>query len=788
MSSIFALSEDSLFSAQEAAPTAPAAGVYARVAVERGIETLDGPPGFTYRVDGPPPAVGERVIVPLGRGDASSPGIVLEVGGPVLAKGIPPGRIKAVLETTGVVLPGPLMDLGRWMADYYLSPPGMVYASILPAAVKRQVGRREITLYARAATIPDPLPPLKPAARRLWACVAAMGAGEFPLPLKTLLERSGVKGAKAAAELVAAGLLVASESSTISAREIDRDDTTTLSTAPELNADQVQAADGIAATLGRFHVHLLRGVTGSGKTEVYLRVLAKCLEMGRTAIVLVPEISLTPQTSSRFTARFGVSKVAVLHSGLTAAQRHREWERAASGAAKVIVGARSAVFAPLASLGLLVIDEEHDSSYKQDRLPRYHGRDVAIKRAHLEGATVLLGSATPSLESWSNATGPAARFSLWTLPRRAGNAAMPDVRIIDMADERRRRREQGDGNLQHLIGPTLERALGETLDAGGQALLLLNRRGFSGYISCQSASCGFVLSCDQCDANLVLHRHHGLPQGGLVQCHHCESQQRVPRACPSCGKPLNLFAGGTQRLEEELARKFGSRGLVEGVSFARVDSDTMQSSRDYFDTLGRFARGELRLLLGTQMIAKGLDFPDVRLVGVIDADTSLNIPDFRATERTFQLVSQVAGRAGRGSKPGVVLVQTQNPTNMAITLAQRHDFEEFAKRELEVRRRVGLPPIGRMARIVCRDLDEAKASAAAAAMASALRDAAPPSVGVRGPLPCPISRVANHFRFGVDVLGPDAKTLHRVLASLRGKSLLKSDAATAVDVDPVALM
>jgi primosomal protein N' (replication factor Y) len=781
---------DSLFPIEEPAADAPGAGVYCRVAVERGIDALDGPSGFTYRCDGAIPVVGERVLVPLGRGDKAAPGVVLELGGKELAEGFSARQIKPLLSCSGTRLPPSLMELGRWMADYYLSPLGMVYSSILPAAVKQQVGHKTVTLYQPAPQPASTTPPkLKPAAQKLWNAIAAMAPTEFPLPIRTLLDRSGVKGAKAATELVEAGLLITSTTSEVRAGDIQQDRSASAPTkAPVLNDDQIAAASGIVATLGRFHVHLLRGITGSGKTEVYLHVLAQCLAQGKNAIVLVPEISLTPQTSSRFTARFGSDTVAVLHSGLTSAQRHKEWARASSGSARVIVGARSAVFAPLSNLGLIVIDEEHDSSYKQDRLPRYHGRDVAIKRAHVESATVLLGSATPSLESWAHANAQPPRYSLWTLPRRAGGAALPTVKIVDMRTERKFRSQEGTATFQHLIGPTLEKATVATLTAGGQVLLLLNRRGFASYISCQSAACGFVMACDQCDANLVLHRHQGLPIGGIVQCHHCESQQRIPRVCPACGKKLNLFSGGTQRLEEEIARKFGQHGLIEGQTFARVDSDTMQSSRDYFDTLGRFAKGELKLLLGTQMIAKGLDFPNVRLVGVIDADTSLNIPDFRSTERTFQLISQVAGRAGRGEQPGLVLVQTNNPEHPAIVLAQRHDFVSFATAELDVRRRVGLPPAGRMARIVCRDLKEDDANAAAKSLSAALREEAPPTVGIRGPLPCPVSRVANYFRVGIDVLAPDAKTLHRVLNTLRSRSLLKSDAATAVDVDPVALM
>jgi primosomal protein N' (replication factor Y) len=534
-------------------------------------------------------------------------------------------------------------------------------------------------------------------------------------------------------------------------------------------------------------VHLLRGVTGSGKTEVYLRLIDRVLGEGRSAIVLVPEISLTPQTAGRFTRRLGETRVAVLHSGLTGSQRHREWSRVSSGEARVVVGARSAVFAPLKDLGLIVVDEEHDGSYKQDRLPRYNARDVAIVRGSLAGCPVLLGSATPSLESWANATGRGAKYRLWELPARVGGATLPEVRIVDLREEHRARREaEGNDRRIHLLGTTLEHAIDRTLRAGGQVLILHNRRGFASYVWCRNAACGYVASCNQCDANLVVHRGERLPAGGVVRCHHCDSEQRVPRACPVCGGPVALWGGGTQRAEDELANKFAALGIEEGRTMLRLDSDTMRSARDYAAALSRFARGQVRLLLGTQMIAKGLDYPGVRLVGVIDADLSLHIPDFRAAERTFQLVSQVAGRAGRGQVPGRVILQTSNPHAAPIVLAARHDYAAFAAGELAVRDRAGLPPVTRMARVVCRDKDAAAARRAAASLADVL--AATPGLRVRGPMPCVVSRVAGQYRVAVEIVAPAAGVLQRALAGARRAGLLRSDASTAVDVDPATLL
>jgi len=509
----------------------------------------------------------------------------------------------------------------------------------------------------------------------------------------------------------------------------------------------------------------------------------------------------------------------------------------------VVVGARSAIFAPLDSLGLIVVDEEHDSSYKQDQLPRYHARDVAVKRAQLLGCSVVLGSATPSLESYANAGGrtaptvrttatampasasagglrlaggpaPAAasKYTLHTLRTRATGAPMPKVEIVDLALERKLRAKDGgwrDSHL-HLLGPTLERALGETLTRGGQAMLLLNRRGYANYIACPDQRCGWVKHCDDCDATMVYHLLFDRASGssrdaGFVRCHHCLAEHLLPRTCPVCSKKINTFGLGTQRVEEELERKLAhTHGLRaspgpagEPVTMLRVDSDTMSTARDYFDALDRFARGEVRLLLGTQMIAKGLDFPNVQLVGVINADTALNLPDFRATERTFQLVSQVAGRAGRekvGDGAGRVIVQTMEPQAPSIRLAASHDYEAFASIELAVRSRAGLPPSGRMARIVCRDIDHLKAEAAATTVRARL-DAAGTELGakagrlmIRGPMPCPISRIARHYRFSVELVAQSRGVVQALLGRLREQGLLKSDAHTAVDVDPVAML
>ena len=785
--------DGSLFVADEENAAALRPGsAYARVAVERGIEG-EGAEGLTYRCDGFVPRVGERVEVPLGKGGKRSSGIVVSVGGAEMLGGMAASKVKSVAARSGAALPEQLVDLARWMAGYYVCPLGMVLATMMPAAVKRGTGRRKVERVARAVIAPEAeaaaVAGLRPGTRRAWEAVRAVPEDEFPMGPKELALRVGAKSVAPVRSLIAAGLLTIDVGSELRAGTLPgvaalAGGVDGVTPTPE----QAEAIGGIGARLGEFGVHLLRGVTGSGKTEVYLRLIAGVLAEGRRAIVLVPEIALTPQTAGRFTRRFGVGRVAVMHSGLTAAQRHREWARAASGDVGVVVGARSAVFAPLAGLGLIVVDEEHDGSYKQDRLPRYGARDVAIKRGQLAGCPVVLGSATPSLESWSNAA--SGRATLWTLPTRAGGARMPTVEVVDLAAERRARHAAagGDDGRIHLLGPTLERALEETLGSGGQAILLLNRRGFAQHVLCPRGACGFALRCDQCDAGLVLHRRGGVGPAGFVRCHHCLAEQRMPTLCPSCGGKINTFGGGTQRAEDELVRKFASMGLAEGATLLRLDSDTMRSGRDFFEALSRFASGEARVLLGTQMVAKGLDFPNVRLVGVLDADTALNLPDFRAEERTFQLVSQVAGRAGRGERPGRVIVQTHTPDAPSIRLAAEHDYVGFATAEMRSRRRAGLPPVTRMARVVCRDAVIDRARAAADDVAAVLRREAGDEATVHGPFECAVSRIAGQHRIGVDVVAERAGTVQRILAAARAAGVVKSDAKTAVDVDPVALL
>ena len=753
---------------------------YARVAVERGVDRY--PDGLTYAVGQAlvDLAPGDRVVVPLGRADTPTPGYVIEISD---TTDVDPQRIKPVerRDETTPRLPAQLLELARWLSSYYCTPIGMTLATMVPAAVKRRVGLVTRTLVELAA---PPTPDLKlPAKQReVLEVLMRLPADRRPIEIRALAALAGAKTTTPLKALIKRRLLRPVHRTTVEAAWAEH--ATEVAPPPVPTEPQQGVIEAIAKRLDQgFSAHVLFGVTGSGKTEVYFRLIEQVLAAGKVAVLLVPEISLTPQTGGRLIGRFPKARVAILHSGLTPAQRHQQWALAASGAANIVLGARSAVFAPVPDgrLGLLIADEEHDSSYKQDQAPRYQGRDVAIRRAQIARCPVLLGSATPSLESWYNAT---AR-SGWTLHRlahRAPGLRLPQVRIVDFREQQQARTDR----RVHLIGPVLEEAIGRTLGHGGQVLLLLNRRGYANYIACPDHRCGWLMKCDHCDITMVYHLGLKLRSGGYAQCHHCGAEQRLPSTCPDCGNRVTTFGLGTQRVEEELARKFPQ--LVEGRTMLRMDSDTMRGARDLHRALDAFGAGSVRLLVGTQMIAKGLDYPGVRLVGVINADTAIHLPDFRASERTFQLVSQVAGRCGRGSHPGWVIVQTFCPSAPAIRLAAAHDYETFARQELAERERFGLPPVSRMARIVIRDADSARCRATAQHLAGELRRLAEPGVRIRGAAPCPITRIAGRHRQQIELLAGTAASLQRLLTTARRRALIRPGTAMAIDVDPIDLV
>ncbi|HEX3866325.1 MAG TPA: primosomal protein N', partial [Gemmatimonadaceae bacterium] len=533
-------------------------------------------------------------------------------------------------------------------------------------------------------------------------------------------------------------------------------------------------------------VLLLHGVTGSGKTLVYIELLRRVvLEEGKTAIVLVPEIALTPQTVDRFRAVFG-DKVAVLHSALSEGERYDEWLALERGQKRIVVGARSAIFAPVRDLGAIIVDEEHESSYKQGESPRYHAREVAIVRARNDGAIVVLGSATPSVETWVNAQ--SGKYTLLSLPARVGEARLPHIEVVDRREARRRQRDAGAGQrdaadwLRLVVSRPLELALADRLEKREQSILLLNRRGYAAFVQC--AACGDVATCPNCSISLTYHR---TPE--RLVCHYCQHAEPPRTVCPRCGGLVMRERGlGTQQVERLLADRFPAARI------ARMDVDTTSGKWAHAEILDRVAAGEVDVLLGTQMIAKGLDFPNVTLVGVVDADVGINLPDFRASERCFQLLSQVAGRAGRGPKGGQVLIQTRVPEHHAVRCAVAHDYTGFMRQELAGRAMPTYPPNVRLANVVVSGTTEAATASAAIAAAAwlhrLLRSKPMPGLTVIGPAPCPVERIKNRWRWHLLVKSEQTADLTRVGRYFLEHFAMPKDAGlrVAFDRDPVALL
>ena len=554
----------------------------------------------------------------------------------------------------------------------------------------------------------------------------------------------------------------------------------------DLHPAQVGALEAIvdAVGAGRAETFLLHGVTGSGKTEVYLRALRATLALGRTAVVLVPEIALTPQTVRRFRSHFG-DRVAVLHSRMSAGERLDAWTRIRDGVYPIVIGPRSAVFAPLENLGLIVVDEEHEASYKQfDPAPRYHARDVAVMRAHRAGAVCVLGSATPSMESVANAN--AGKYTRLEMPQRvpvrtAGGtlrqpAPLPPVRVLDLAREKKVRRLKG------ALSHELRLAMEDRLQKGEQTILLQNRRGFAPVLTCED--CGWTPTCPHCAVTLTVHKGSG---SGRMRCHYCGWAQHVPHPCPECGADdLRMLGAGTQRVEDEIADVFPQARVL------RMDLDTTSRRGAHRKILDAFGRGDADVLLGTQMVAKGLDFPRVTLVGVVEADTGMLLPDFRAAERTFQLLAQVAGRAGRHELEGEVLLQTRNPDHPAIQFALAHDFHGFALGELAERLALGYPPYGRMIGIEVKGPHEGSTRALAERWGAALRTEAGRVAGVDvlGPIPALIGRIKKWWRFQILVKAPrtlPASVLAAVVEAAESSVRMPSGHRVNLDVDPVGL-
>ena len=537
-----------------------------------------------------------------------------------------------------------------------------------------------------------------------------------------------------------------------------------------LNAHQQEAFDAIRGAIERkqFQAFLLQGVTGSGKTEVYLRAIDAALAAGRGVLMLVPEIGLTPAVAGEFHHRFG-ERVAILHSAFHDSERAQEWRRIRAGEAGVVVATRSGVFAPVQNLGLIIVDEEHDQSYKQQETPRYHGRDVAIVRARDAGAAVVLGSATPSLESRFNAE--RGKYTRLLLPERIERRPMPAVQVIDMREEFLETRKQA------TFSRALIDAVSERLANGEQSMLLLNRRGFSSFITCRA--CGESMQCVNCSVTLTYHR-----RDRRMLCHYCNWAAKVPERCPKCDSEyMQMVGAGSERVEDEL------HGAFPKARIARLDRDTVGGKRDYETILAGFRDGDYDILVGTQMIAKGHDIHNVTLVGIVNADIGLGLPDFRSAERTFQLLTQAAGRAGRGTAPGIVLIQTVNPDHYAIRCAAAQDYETFYAKELEFRRMMSYPPYSALASVMVRSPREEEALRRSAALARLL---APPPEGLKvlGPAAAAVVRVKNEYRYQMLLKTSSRKTLNGALRELRNFAAAEkwNPTALAIDVDPVTLL
>lgn len=711
---------------------------------------------------------GAMVRVPFGSRELDA--IVLGVSGTSSWTNGALKRIKGVASGDPPLTPE-LVELAGWMSRYYIAPVELCVKAMLPPVVRDGV---EKDSFARVLVVK-----------------AAPDAGKIAESIHATARQKEILGRLAGGEELLAGFCRAWHVSQATIRSMQsaglvqvetrirrRDPLEGRRIAPSfplpLSKEQAAALEKVFLEIAKSGNHgldaprpvLLRGVTASGKTEVYLQAIAKILENGFGAIVLVPEISLTPQTIRRFVSRFG-EVVAVIHSRLSAGERHDEWHRIRSGAARVVVGPRSALFAPVRPLGLIVVDEEHEQSYKQDETPRYNARDVAVMRARIEHCAVLLGSATPSLESWHNAK--LGKYVLAEMPHRAVAASMPRVSVVDMREEVLR----NEGRLPVFSEPLIS-AIRERLSLGEQTMLLLNRRGFAPTVSCED--CGRVETCSECSVAMTLHS-----ADNVLRCHVCGAWRPVPAVCSECGSSKLRRGGvGTQRVEE-VAKK-----LFPSAKIARMDLDVTTRKRSHEEILADFRTGKTDILIGTQMIAKGLDFPRVTLAAILGADSSLAIPDFRASERTFQLLAQMAGRSGRGERPGDVIIQTFSPGHPAIECARTEDFITFATQELRDREQLAYPPFSHLDCITLRGADRAETEAFAVRFAEAIGRNGSWRLG--SPVPAAVERAKGLWRFQLVLRGERPALLNSRISAALAACRPPAGVSVAIDIDAVGAM
>ena len=795
---------------------------------------------LTYRVpDSLCVQPGQRVQVPLATRKAT--GIVLGAGSP-LPPDVEVRPILRLMDPEPVLTPE-LLKLGLWIADYYVAPVGEVFRAMLPLRaqtrrarlvrltelgqrklqeiaqpseehwesdllaylgtrgsatlealrqkfpeaflraleekwvvveeVERERGQRQVYsvrlagLPAQAGSLAEKPPRLSPVAKRILEALERGGsAGDH----RELLQATRADLA-ALKKLSASGLIElnpARKSSPPSGAEpVGEDSPLVLTPAQRAVLDELTKYLESA----QFQTVLLHGVTGSGKTEIYLRLIARCLEIGRAALMLVPEIALTPSAQAQFLVRFG-SQVALLHSGLTENERHEAWWRTRRGEAKVVLGTRSAIFAPVSNLGVVIVDEEHDTSYKQEETPRYHGRDVAVVRARLAGALAVLGSATPSLESYWNAR--EGKYRLATLPERVGGRKLADVEIVDMRQEFR------ETHTQVPVSRRLQHEIGTQLANRQQTMILLNRRGYSWFLLCRS--CGQTQRCVNCSISLTYHRR----EHRLI-CHYCGYTAPVPARCPGCGSEYLYYVGeGTEKVEKKFAEMFPAARV------ARLDRDVARRAGQFRRILEDFRQGKIDLLVGTQLIAKGHDFPGVTLVGVVSADIGLGLPDFRSAERTFQLLTQAAGRAGRGDMPGRVLVQTFYPDHYAIRLAAEQNYEAFFHKEMRFRRMMHYPPGTALANVIAQGTKLEQAAQVAKQVGDFLIPLEQHTEGLKilGPTPAPLAKVEGRFRIQFLIKSTSRARLNTILRQLADHCEQQGipQRSVMIDMDPVNIM
>ena len=781
------------------------------------------PPELAGRIE-----VGSRVKVPFG------PRQVLGIVTSLIEESTHTNlrSITKIIGQQSAVTPK-VLQLARWIGDYYCCPVEIALKSVLPDSVRKEESGWRERLFVRIVPRSGELPKLTKRQEDVWNVIAEWRE----LPLQELLRLTGTT-AETARKLEDKGLV------TISPQVSERDPYANEHILPSqpiaVNPEQAAALAKIIAAMeeraekaGKWEsekvgvkppksllppahlptcspaTFLLHGVTGSGKTEIYLQAIAHTLEQGKGAIVLVPEISLTPQTVERFKARFSSGKlqtlVAVLHSHLSAGERHDEWHKIRQGRARIVIGARSAIFAPVDPLGLIIVDEEHEHSYKQEESPRYHARDVAVVRGQMEGAVVVLGSATPSMESFYNAS--RGKYTLLEMKLRVDNQKMPIVRVVDMRQENRKNKGA------QIFSQQLKEAITQRLEKKEQVILFLNRRGWSTSLQCPL--CGYVAECPNCSVSLTYHR-----AAQKLLCHVCGHEAKAPKVCPEpkCSNPAIRYSGlGTERVEDTLTKLFPQ------ASIKRMDSDVLKRKDDFRRILGDFRTGKIDILVGTQMIAKGLHFPNVTLVGIIYADLSLHIPDFRAGERTFQLITQVAGRAGRGDVEGEVFVQAFTPFHPAIQYARRHDFIGFYDQEIAFRDQLKYPPAGRIALLMLKGRNEEKVKFSAEHVRAELEKRGkaeekrgkgekgndelslglderplapsplvsfsplPADLVIAGPAPAPLARAETFYRYQIMLRTRQMSALSRHLAALVESLELPADVTLSVDIDPVNL-